>query len=54
MWKKFWADERGVTAIEYVVIAASMGMAIILIMPQFGSQIATQFTSLASHIGTGK
>lgn len=53
-FRKFLRDEQGVTAIEYVVIASAIGVAVILFMPKFSSQVATQFSNLGSHIAAGK
>jgi len=39
MFKKFLKDESGVTAIEYGVIAAAMGVALVVIMPKLASQV---------------
>ncbi|MBG1231409.1 Flp family type IVb pilin [Aestuariivirga litoralis] len=54
MFRKFFADQRGVTAIEYVVIAAALGVGLVILMPGFSSQVAGQFSSLGSHIASGK
>ncbi|MBG1231989.1 Flp family type IVb pilin [Aestuariivirga litoralis] len=54
MFKKFLKDESGVTAIEYGVIAAAMGVALVVIMPKLASQVTTQFSSIGSHIASGK
>jgi len=50
----FLFNETGVTAIEYGVIAAAMGVALVLIMPTLASQITVQFSSLGSHVASGK
>ena len=50
----FLFNEMGVTAIEYGVIAAAMGVALVLIMPTLTSQITVQFSSLGSHVASGK
>jgi len=50
----FLFNEMGVTAIEYGVIAAAMGVALVLIMPTLASQITVQFSSLGSHVASGK
>jgi len=54
MFRKFLRDEQGVTAIEYVVMASALGVGLVLIMPKFSSQIAGQFSSLGSHVASGK
>ncbi|MDE2384128.1 MAG: Flp family type IVb pilin [Alphaproteobacteria bacterium] len=54
MIKKFLNNESGATAIEYGLIAAAMGVALVAIMPVLASQITVQFSSLGSHIASGK
>ena len=54
MLKKFLRDENGATAIEYGLIAAAMGLALIAIMPIIESALGVLFASLAVHITTGK
>jgi pilus assembly protein Flp/PilA len=54
MFKKFFADERGATAIEYGLIAAAMGVCLVAAMPLIETALSTQFTSLGTHISTGK
>lgn len=47
---KFVRDESGATAIEYGLIAAAMGLALVTAMPLLASAISGKFTDLASHI----
>jgi pilus assembly protein Flp/PilA len=54
MLKKYLRDENGATAIEYGLIAAAMGVALVVVMPTLASQIVVQFSNLGSHIATGK
>jgi pilus assembly protein Flp/PilA len=54
MFKKFLVSDSGVTAIEYAVIAAAMGVALVVIMPYLAGTIQTQFSNLGSHIASGK
>ncbi len=54
MFKKFVFNEAGATAIEYGLIAAAMGVALVLIMPVLASQIVVQFSNVGSHIASGK
>ncbi len=51
--KKFLKDESGATAIEYGLIAAAMGLALVAAMPSITSAIKTQFSSLGGHITSG-
>jgi pilus assembly protein Flp/PilA len=50
---RFVKDESGATAIEYGLIAAAMGLALVATMPLLASAISGTFTSLAGHISTG-
>ena len=52
--KKFLNDDAGATAIEYGLIAAAMGVALVVVMPKLASRITVQFSSLGSHIASGK
>jgi pilus assembly protein Flp/PilA len=51
---KFLMNEDGATAIEYGLIAAAMGLALVVVMPFLGDSVVNAFTSLGSHIATGK
>ena len=50
---RFVKDESGATAIEYALIAAAMGLALVTAMPWLGSAITGKFSSLAGHISSG-
>ena len=50
---RFAKDETGATAIEYALIAAAMGIALVAAMPIVASAIMNQFSSIAGHISTG-
>ena len=52
--RKFLKDDAGVTAIEYAIIAAAMGVALVVVMPTLAGKITTQFSNLGSHIASGK
>ena len=54
MIRKFLTNAEGATAIEYGLIAAAMGVALVIVMPALASQITVQFSNLGSHIATGK
>ena len=54
MFKRFFEDQAGATAIEYGLIAAAMGVALVIVMPKLASQITVQFSNLGSHIASGK
>jgi pilus assembly protein Flp/PilA len=51
--KKFINDESGATAIEYGLIAAAMGLALVTVMPTLRTAVTTKFGSLAGHVSTG-
>lgn len=51
--KKFFADESGATAIEYGLIAAAMGLALVTAMPSITGAIEGEFSSIAGHITSG-
>ncbi len=46
--KKFFKDESGATAIEYGLIAAAMGLALVTAMPSITSAIETKFSRWAA------
>ena len=52
--KLFLKDESGATAIEYGLIAAAMGVVLVVVMPRLASRVVVQFSSIGSHIATGK
>jgi pilus assembly protein Flp/PilA len=48
--KKLFRDESGVTAIEYGLIAALVGVAAITAMGSLGSSLSTTFSSVAGTV----
>jgi pilus assembly protein Flp/PilA len=48
--RKFVADESGVTAIEYGLIAALIAAAIVISVTLLGTNINALFTKVAGHI----
>ena len=50
---RFFKDESGATAIEYGLIAAAMGLALVTAMPILASALTGKFSSLAGHISSG-
>jgi pilus assembly protein Flp/PilA len=46
----FLHDETGVTAIEYGLIAAGIGVAIVVVVEQVGDSLVTMFESVKSHL----
>ena len=51
---RFVKDESGATAIEYGLIAAAMGLALVTAMPILATAVTSKFSSLATHISTGE
>jgi pilus assembly protein Flp/PilA len=49
--KRFLNDESGATAIEYGLIAALVAVAIITAVGLLGTNISTQFNTIATTIG---
>jgi pilus assembly protein Flp/PilA len=47
---RFMKDESGVTAIEYGLIAAGIGVAIVFIVDQVGTALVTVFTTVESKL----
>jgi pilus assembly protein Flp/PilA len=52
--KKFLKDESGATAIEYALIAAFMGVMLIVAVPILSSAISGKFGVLATAITNAK
>ena len=50
MFKKFSANQNGATAIEYGLIAALIAVVIIGALTTVGSNLNTDFTSVASSL----
>ena len=46
----FLRDETGVTAIEYGLIAAGIGVAIVVVVEQVGVSLTAMFESVKSHL----
>jgi pilus assembly protein Flp/PilA len=46
----FLHDESGVTAIEYGLIAAGIGVAIVVIVEEVGVSLTAMFASVESHL----
>ena len=50
---RFVKDEAGATAIEYGLIAAATGLALVAIMPTIKTQLGAIFTSISGGLTTG-
>lgn len=46
----FWQEEDGVTAIEYGLIAALIGVAIIVTVTAVGTSLNTKFTAVSTEL----
>lgn len=52
--KRFWADEEGVTAIEYGLIAALIAVVIIGSVKIVGNQLDLTFSKIGTELGYTK
>ncbi|AGK56505.1 Flp/Fap pilin component [Hyphomicrobium denitrificans 1NES1] len=52
MISRFMSDESGATAIEYGLIAALIGVALITVLGQVGSSLSTTFGKVKSSLDT--
>ena len=50
--KRFGQDESGATAIEYGLIAALIGLAIITGASALGNQLSNSFTTISNKLNT--
>jgi Flp pilus assembly pilin Flp len=48
-WRLLWRDRRGSTAIEYALIAALIGSAVVFLVMDIGNTLVGFFT----HVSTG-
>jgi pilus assembly protein Flp/PilA len=49
---RFMNDESGATAIEYGLIAAAMGLMLVIVMPPLAAAVSEVFTSLTTGMET--
>jgi len=52
MVKSWWQDDRGVTSIEYVMLASLIAMVIIASVDVLGDRVCGRFKSVAEALGT--
>jgi len=50
MFARFFKDESGATAIEYGLIAAATGLALVATMPAINTALNTTFGSIAAEL----
>ncbi len=50
--KRFISDESGATAIEYGMVAAMMGIAVVAIFTAFKTKLTTAFENLGDKLNT--
>ncbi|MFF8802505.1 MULTISPECIES: Flp family type IVb pilin [unclassified Methylobacterium] len=50
--KRFIADESGATAIEYGLVAAMMGIAVVAIFTVFQGKLTSAFTKMGTALDT--
>ncbi|MCB1542200.1 MAG: Flp family type IVb pilin [Rhodoblastus sp.] len=50
MFSKFLKDESGATAIEYSLIAALIGVAVIAAVKKLGTTMSAKFSSIANNL----
>ncbi len=48
--KKFLVDESGATAIEYGLIAAATGLALVMVMPTIKNRLSDTFNNIANNL----
>jgi pilus assembly protein Flp/PilA len=52
LMKRLAKDEAGVTAIEYGLIAAGIGVAILTVVNSIGTSLTSLFTTVANDLST--
>jgi pilus assembly protein Flp/PilA len=50
LWKRFWQDEAGATAIEYALIAAGISVTIVTVIQGIGTKVSNNFTSVQTAL----
>ena len=50
MFARFFKDESGATAIEYGLIAAATGLALVAVMPTIGASLSTIFGNISTSL----
>jgi len=47
-------DDRGITMVEYAIMAALIAAALVIAVPTLTTAVSTGFTTIGTHITTGK
>ena len=50
LFKKFFKDESGATAIEYCMIAGGLSIVIVTVVNNIGSTLSTKFADMSSSL----
>ena len=50
LFKKFFSDESGSTAIEYCIIAAGLSIVIVTVVNGIGSTLSTKFVAVSTSL----
>ena len=50
--RRFTADEEGVAAIEYALIAAATGLSLAVTLPGLSSALNSTWTAIAGYLGS--
>jgi pilus assembly protein Flp/PilA len=50
VYRRLIADDRGVTAIEYTLIAALIAIVAVLVIAQIGTDVSAPFNTIASRL----
>jgi len=52
--RRFIKDERGITMVEYAIMAALIAAALVVAVPTLTSAVSSGFTTIGGHITSGK
>lgn len=50
VWKRFRADERGATAIEYALIASLIAVALVGVLATLGTRLSAEFSEVSAAL----
>ena len=49
-WRRLWTDQRGATAIEYALIVALIGSAVVFLVLGIGQTLVSFFTGVSNGL----